>query len=402
MNPAPSPVSQREFVALMAALMSLVALSIDAMLPALSQIGESLGTENPNENQLIISTIFLGMSLGLMIYGPLSDSYGRKNSLFLGIAIFLVGTVISLFSADFTIMLVGRVLQGFGAASCRVVSMAMIRDKFEGPEMGKIMSLIMMVFIMVPALAPSVGQSILLFAEWRAIFQFIFVFGLASALWLHFRQPETLVPEKRLQFSASVIGAGIMETLKNPISRNYMLAAGVVFGAFVGYLSSSQQIFQIQYGLGDLFSLYFGGLALVIGLSSFANSTLVMKFSMETLCLVSLIVFSSVSIAFYAYTQVTPDELGLIPLMGYLSVVFFCLGILFGNFNAMAVQPLGHIAGVANSVIGSIQTLLSVAIGGAIGQYYDGTAEPMILGFALCGFTTLAIVVYTQKKNKAS
>jgi DHA1 family bicyclomycin/chloramphenicol resistance-like MFS transporter len=399
MSKSNSQISSREFVFIMAMLMSLIALSIDVMLPALTQIGTSLGNKNPNDNQLIVSAIFLGMALGLMLYGPYSDSYGRKKSLYLGVTIFLIGDLISLFSTDFTFMLIGRVCQGFGGASCRVVTIAMIRDKFEGSEMARVMSLIMVVFIMVPALAPSVGQAILLFADWRAIFGFVLLFGITSLLWLHFRQPETLAKEKRLQFSVSIIIAGIVETLKHPYARAYTISAGFIFGAFVGYLSSAQQILQIQYKLGDLFSIYFGCLALAIGLSSFANSTLVMRMSMENLCLVSLIILSMAAFVFFFYIQTISEQPALLILMGYLAITFFCLGILFGNLNTLAVQPLGHIAGVATSVISSVQTLMSVVIGGAIGQYYNGTVQPLVLGFLICGISTLAIMIYVRKKR---
>ena len=394
-----SKIDNREFICLMAILMSLLALSIDAMLPALGQIGTSLDLQNPNDGQLVITTVFLGMAMGLMLYGPLSDSYGRKYSLYLGLSIFLVGNLISLFSTDFTYMLIGRLFQGFGAASCRVVTLAMIRDKFEGPEMGKVMSLIMVFFIMVPALAPSVGQAILLFADWRAIFGLISIVGLISLVWLFFRQPETLSKEKHLSFSLSTVAAGITETLKHPVSRIYMIAAGVVFGSFVGYLSSSQQILQIQYELGDSFSIYFGGLALAIGLSSFANAKLVMKIPMETLCLISLTVFSITSFLFLLYTQMSSGHPALIPFIGYLAITFFCFGILFGNLNTLAVQPLGHIAGVATSVISSVQTLISIVVGGIIGQSYDGTVQPLVLGFLICAVSTLAILILARKRT---
>jgi len=260
--------SHTEFVCLMAALMSLVALAIDAMLPALGQIGKSFGVQNQNDVQLVISSVFFGMALGLMVYGPLSDSYGRKNAIYLGLSIFLVGNLISIFSPNLTMMLLGRVFQGFGAASCRVVTTAMIRDKFSGREMGKIMSFIMMIFILIPALAPSLGQAILLFSGWRVIFAMFIFLGFLCGLWLYLRQPETLPKEKRLKFSFSTILAGCLETIRNPIAMGYTIASSFIFGGLIAYLSSSQQIFQIQYNLGKLFSFYFGGLALSILLNT--------------------------------------------------------------------------------------------------------------------------------------
>ncbi len=399
MNTNISQDSKAEFVCLMAVLMSMVALTIDTVLPALDQIGSSLRVQDPNDNQLIIFTLFLGLALGQMLYGPVSDSFGRKKAIYLGIIIFIVGSIISLFSMNFTFMLIGRVCQGFGVASCRVVTLAMIRDKLEGREMGRVMSLIMVLFIMVPAIAPSIGQAILLFSNWRAIFGFILIISIFSGLWLFFRQRETLSKEKRLTFSVSTINAGIIETFKNRITLSYTVASGIIFGAFVGYLSSAQQILQIQYKLGNAFSLYFGGLAVAIGLSSFVTSKLVMKFGMERLCFFSLLMLSINSFIFYWYAKNIIGQPHLFVFMGYLIIAFFSFGMLLGSFNTLAVQPLGHIAGVATSVISSVQTLVSVAVGGVIGQCYDGTILPLILGFLLCGLSSLAIMIYVRKCN---
>lgn len=390
------PMGRFEFIVLMAALMSMVALSIDAMLPALGIIGQDLNVANANDSQLIISSVFLGMAFGLIIYGPISDSFGRKKAIYLGVGIFLIGCLISIFAQDFEHMLIGRVLQGFGAAACRVVTIAMMRDKYDGKEMAKIMSLIMMVFIMVPALAPSVGQLILFVADWHGIFVVLFILALASVIWLHTRQDETLAVEKRAPFSLTNIKRGMIETIKHPESRTYTLGAGIMFGAFVGYLSSSQQILQVQYGTGELFSLYFGALALAIGFSSFTNSKLVMKMSMQTLCIAALSVVFSTSIVFFIYAEFVNENPGLLSFMLYMLSTFFCFGILFGNFNSLAVHPLGHIAGVATSVISTVQTLISVMVGSYIGQHYDGTIIPLILGFTICSGITLSLVVWLR------
>lgn len=386
-----------EFICLMAVLMSLVALAIDAVLPALTQIGESLGVESANSTQLIISVFFIGMSFGQMIYGPISDSFGRKKALYLGMLIFLLGSLVSLVSTTFTSMLIGRACQGFGISSCRVISFAMIRDKFEGREMARIMSLIMVFFIMVPAIAPSLGQLVLFYADWRAIFSLVVVVAVVGFFWLFFRQAETLVKEKRRPFLPATILAGIVETLKNPLSRSYMLAAGIIFGAFIGYLSSAPQILQIQYGLGEAFSLYFGGLAVAIGISSFFTSKLVMRFGMEKLSFFALIFLSLTSLLFFLYAWSVAGHPPLFIFMAYLTAAFLCFGVLFGGFNTLAVQPLGHIAGVATSVISSVQTLVSVAVGGLVGQCYNGTVLPLVLGFFLCGLTSLAIMILVRR-----
>lgn len=391
--------SNIEFLCLMAVLMSLVALTIDAVLPALEQIGVSLGVQNPNDNQLIIVAFFLGLSLGLMFFGPLSDSFGRKNAIYIGFSIFILGSMISLLSMNFSYMLIGRVCQGVGLASSRVVTIAMIRDKLEGKEMGRAMSLILVLLIIVPAVSPFLGQVILYFAGWRTIFGVILFIGSVCILWLYLRQPETLLQEKRLAFSVTVIIAGAIETLKNPTTRSYIFASGFIYGAFIGYLSSAQQILQIEYKLGDAFTLYFGGLTVAIGLSSYVNSKLVMRFGMEEICLFSLITLSISSFVFYFYAITVLGHPGLTIFMTYLSISFFSFGMLFTNFTTLAIQPLGHIAGVATSAISSVQTILSVAVGGVIGQCYDGTVLPLVLGFFLCGLVSLTMVIFTIKSD---
>ncbi|GHB60653.1 Bcr/CflA family drug resistance efflux transporter [Psychrosphaera saromensis] len=402
MNSQSKPVSNFEFICLMALLMSLLALAIDSVLPALSQLGSDLQVAEGNDIQLVLSSIFFGMAFGLIFYGPISDSFGRKKTIYLGVGVFILGDLISLFAVDFNMMIIGRVIQGFGAAACRVVSLAMIRDKFEGPEMGRVMSLIVMFFIIVPAIAPSIGQGILWVGDWRAIFAFVFVVSLLSIVWLHFRQEETLIVEKRLPFTITVIVHGIKETLSNKTSRNYMLASGFIFGSFIGYLSSSQQLLQVHYQLGEQFALYFGVLALAVGLSSFANSKLVMRYKMVNLCLVSLTGLLAFSTMFLVYCLVITGEPALLVLMMYLSATFFCFGILFGNLNALAVQPLGHIAGVATSVISSIQTLISVFIGGYIGYLYNGSVMPLTIGFLICALLSIILVLMAKQNSKLS
>ncbi len=396
---------RKEFIALMAAVMSLVALSIDALLPALGEMGANFNLENTQDTQLILSAIFLGMSFGLMIYGPLSDAYGRKFSIFLGVGVFLVGSLIAIFSKSYEVLLIGRFLQGFGASSCRVSAMAMISDRFEGQEMAKIMSLIMMVFIMVPALAPSVGQTILVFSDWRGIFVFIFFFALVTVVWLQFRQGETLAPENRLEFSTKVIGGALFETITHPVSFAYTLGAGIVFGAFIGYLSTAQPLLQDVYQLGDNFAMAFGLLALAIGVSSLLNSKLLAYLSMQILCMGALGLIALASFGFYFYAS----SLGGLPLLNvfmvYLAFIFLNTGILFGNLNTLALQPLSHIAGTASSVIASLQTLVSVGVGGVIGYSFDGGVLPLVLGFCICStlaFMINVLVFFLSKKSEPS
>jgi DHA1 family bicyclomycin/chloramphenicol resistance-like MFS transporter len=393
-------ISQREFVWLMACLMSLVALSIDSILPAMMGISESLGVTENSDTQLILSFIFLGMAPGLLVYGPIADSFGRKNTLFLGIGIYIVGCLLSSFATNLEVMLVGRFLQGFGGASCRIVSLAMIRDKFSGQKMGQIMSVIMVIFILVPALAPSLGQALIWMADWRAIFIFGIAFSGFGGAWLLLRQSETLKPEHKRDFSFRSINEAITETIKHPVSRLYMIASGVMFGSFVAYLSLSQSIFQELYHTGDQFALYFGGLALAIGLSSFTNSKLVQRFRMESLVITALIMLTISSTAFELIFSLESNLPGIVVLMTYLVITFFCFGILFGTLNTLAVQPLGHIAGTATSVIASIQTFISVGVGALIGQFYQHNLFALVMGFVLTGAVSVVLVYYANKYSK--
>lgn len=390
-----------EFVALMALMMSLVAMSIDAMLPALSDIGADLGVQRDNANQLVVTMIFLGLAIGQLIYGPLSDSTGRKPAIYAGYAVFIVGSLLAIFAVNFPMMLVGRLMQGMGVAAPRSVSVALIRDEYEGRAMAQVMSFIMVVFILVPIIAPSFGQVILLVADWRAIFVALLVMGLVSLAWFARRQPETLSQERRVPLSAGRILRGLREVMGNHVALGYTLMAGLVSGAFQGYLSSAQQIFQFQYGLGTLFPLIFAANAVAIGLASFTNGRLVMRFGMRKLTRISLLAMCGLSVAFLFIALASGGQPALWLLMTYLMLTFFCVGILFGNMNSMAMEPLGHIAGIGAAVVGSFATFLATPLGMAIGQAYNGTVTPLVTGFAVLGLTALALMRWAEGSRSA-
>ena len=386
-----------EFVTLMALMTSFVALSIDIMLPALAQIGDSLGATRENDRQLILGVLFFGMAFGQLIYGPISDSTGRKPVVFFGVSVFAVGCLVSAFAESFTVMLVGRFLQGVGAAAPRNVVIAMIRDCYEGDAMAQIMSLIMAVFILVPMLAPALGQAILWVADWRAIFVALLLLAVIAQLWFSIRQPETLAMEKRRPFSIQQLWSAFCEVCKNRIAMAYTLAASLVFGAFVGYLTSSQQILQEQYQTGELFALYFALIAASLGLASYTNSKLVMRYGMRHLTLLALKFLCAVSTLFLLIAFAFDGHPPFWSLLGFLLIGFFPVGVLFGNLNALAMAPLGHIAGMAAAVIGSITTFLSLALGTPIGQAYDGTVIPLVAGFAVLCVLSLGICVWVAR-----
>ncbi len=386
-----------EFVALTALMISLVALSIDAMLPALQQIGDDLGTTRENEPQLVITSLFLGLAIAQMIFGPLSDSIGRKPAIYAGMALFIAGCILSITATSFPVMLAGRFLQGFGAAGPRIVTIALVRDQYQGRAMARIMSLVMAVFILVPAVAPALGQGILLVADWRAIFGMFLTLALVALVWFFLRQPETLPAENRTRFSAGRLFAAISEVFLNRVAFGYTITAGLIFGAFVGYLISAQQVFQELHGVGEAFPAYFATLALAVGAASLVNSRLVMRHGMRALSWIALLSTSGLSVGFVLIAALMAGNPPLWALMTYFMATFFCMGLLFGNFNALAMEPLGHIAGVAAAVIGSITTFISLGFGTMIGQAYDGTVVPLVGGFAALGVAATGVMHWIEK-----
>jgi DHA1 family bicyclomycin/chloramphenicol resistance-like MFS transporter len=371
-----------EFIALIALTFSLIAMSIDSMLPALGDIAADLGARDPNDRQLVLTAFFGGLTLGQFIYGPISDSTGRKPAMYAGIGCFIAGGLICALTSDFTVMLLGRILQGFGAAGPRIVAMAMVRDLFAGRAMARIMSFVMAVFILVPILAPSIGQLVLLVADWRFIFYGLVVVGVIDFLWLATRQVETLAPKDRAHFSLGHILRSAREAITNRVTFGYTLATGFVFGAFISYLGTSQQIFQEQYGTGKLFAVYFGILAAGIGLASIVNAKLVMRFGMRNLSKWALRAACCLSLAFLLLAWLIGGHPPLWAFVAFMAVLFFFNGLLFGNYNALAMEPMGHIAGVAAAVVGSLSSLVAVGAGTPIGRLYDGTVIPLVAGFA--------------------
>jgi MFS transporter, DHA1 family, multidrug resistance protein len=381
----------------MALLTSLTALSIDAMLPALTDIGAELGVASGNGSQLVVTTLFAGFAIGQLFYGPISDSVGRKRPIYAGLIIFMVGSILAMLATSFSIMLVGRMLQGFGCAAPRIVTIALVRDQYEGRAMARIMSFVLGVFVLVPMLAPAIGQAILLVGSWRMIFAMLLVLAAVVAIWFTVRQPETLAPIDRVDFSLKRIAGAVLEVCRDRCALGYTIASGIVFGGFLGYLNSAQQIFQLQYALGAQFPLYFAVLALSIGCASFANSMLVMRYGMRRLSWLALVGSFVVSAVYYVYATDADGMPALWSLMSWGMFTFFCLGLVFGNFNAMAIESLGHIAGVAAAVIGSLSTMISMLLGLLIGQAYNGTVIPLVGGFALLSLFSLIAMAITER-----
>ena len=391
-----------EFVPLIALLMALVALSIDAMLPALPDIGSDLGAAQRNDVQLIVTALFLGLGVGQLLFGPLSDFIGRKPAICAGLALFMAGCIVSILAPSFEAMLAGRVLQGIGVAAPRIVSVALVRDQYEGRRMARIMSFAMAVFILVPTLAPALGQGIMWIADWRAIFVTLFGTAAIAGIWLMVRQPETLPAERRLRFSIRVLARSVVEVLKCRPALGCTFALGFAFAPFVAYLSVAQQVFQDTYGVGSLFPAYFGGLALAFGVTALVNGQLVMRYGMRRLSSVAAIAVTVVSLVswggVFAYDGLLPLWMFVVSLM----LVFAGVGLLFGNLNALAMQPLGHIAGVGAAIVAMLSTLISVPLGGLIGYSFDGTLYALMGSFALFGAATFVAIWWAARSTEPS
>jgi DHA1 family bicyclomycin/chloramphenicol resistance-like MFS transporter len=394
--PAPPGV---EFIALVALTTSLVAMSIDTMLPALGAMATELGAAHANDRQLVLAAFFGGLSVGQLLYGPVSDSTGRKPALFFGIGLFVVANLLCALTHDFNLLLVGRALAGFGAAGPRIISMALVRDVYAGRGMARVMSFVSTVFILVPVLAPSIGQGVLAVTSWRAIFAGLVLIAVVNGAWFALRQPETLPAARRVAFSVRTIGRGTVEVFRTPVTLGYMLATGIIFAAFISYLSTAQQIFQEQYGMGKLFPVLFGLLASAIGVASFVNAKLVMRFGMRRLSQVALWCVSALSVTAFIGAWLWHGHPPLVALMTYMLACFFFNGILFGNFNARAMEPMGHIAGLAAAVIGSVSGIVALAIGTPFGRAYDGTVLPLIAGYMTCGLLALAVTTWAERQT---
>ena len=393
----PHGVSTTEFTILIAFLMSIVAISIDALLPALGVVAKELQLTNPNQAQYIISSLFLGMAIGQLICGPLSDAMGRKKILYFGILLFMLGSIVCFVADNLSVMLLGRFIQGLGVSGPYVSAMSIVRDQYRGRQMAKVMSLVMMIFIMVPAIAPTLGQTILLFTSWRYIFAFYVIYSMLITVWIFFRLEETLPKEKRIPFSVASFIDGFREVISNRITIGYTICMGLFFGGFIGYLNSSQQIFQVQFNTGKLFTLYFGILALVFGISSLVNSRFVERLGMHYICTRSVLYIIGSSAIFLILHFVMDIQLWMFLI--YASILFFCFGLMFGNLNAIAMEPMGHVAGIASAIIGSLSSILSMILGTLIGQLYNNTLIPVTTGFLLLGFLSLLVMQYVDEKK---
>ncbi|MES2436291.1 MAG: multidrug effflux MFS transporter [Pseudomonadota bacterium] len=387
-------ISQGEFIALTAALFAMVAISIDAMLPALPQIAEALSPDAPNRAQLVITSFVFGMGLGTLFVGPLSDAYGRKPVIYAGAGLYVCTALACYFANSLETLLIARVLQGMSVAAARVVSMAIMRDLFKGREMAKIMSFVMMVFIMVPAVAPLMGQGIIALAGWQSIFLVYILIVAVIMLWFGFRQHETLAVEHRRPLDMAALWASTRELFTHRIVRVSIAAQTLTMAALFGSLSSMQGIFEQRFDRAESFPLWFAFIALGSASGSIINSRVVMRIGMRPVIMMAYASVLALTLLLLALNLlgIMPEMLAFPAHIVWSIGLFSMMSMTMGNLNALAMEPVGHIAGLAASVMTSVATVASVILAVPVGLMFDGTALPLMAGVAVFVACALALM----------
>ena len=384
-----------EFILLVGSMMSSVALCIDAVLPSLGYMAVDFAVSG-SEIQLVITTVFVGFALGQLIYGPLSDRWGRLPSIYAGLLVLAIGSAIAMSAQSLETMLLGRFLQGVGASGPRIMVSALVRDCFSGRKMARVMSFVGTVFMMVPLLAPMLGQAILWLGPWQYIFVMYIGVAFILACWVYLRLHETLPPENRRSVHPIALWQAFLIVIRNRSAAGYTVASGILFGAFLGYLSSSQLVFQDIYLVGDAYPLYFAFLVLPNVASSLLNAKLVMRWGMYRVVQTTniLVLIGATSLYFYAQTYA-----GVPPLTYYMVFLFFIfsgVGLQFGNLNTLAMEPLGKVAGMGASIVGTGSTLVSIPIGGLIGMSISQSVTPLALGLAICALISMLLMHWVR------
>lgn len=390
-----APIGFAEFVSLVAALMALTALGIDAMLPALPAIGTALGVASENQRQFVISAFLLGFGLAQLVHGPLADRFGRRPVLLIALSGYVVANLIAAFASSFTLLLVARFASGLAIAASRVVTVALVRDCYSGRAMARVMSLAFMVFMAAPVLAPSFGQVILLFGNWQMIFVMIAVVSAGVLIWFALRMPETLAVEARQPLSLARLASGWGRALTDRSSIGYTLAATALLGALYGFINSVQQIVAALTGGDDLLVPVFIGVAGMMALANLLNSRIVMRLGTRRIshsALTGLIVLAGVHLAL---AQAGWETIWTFAVLQALTMA--CFGLATANFSAMAMENMGAIAGTASSVQGFTTVTIGTVVGAMIGLGFDGTTVPLFRGFFIAGLIALVIVAIVER-----
>ena len=384
-----------EFVVMMAALMASIALAIDAMLPALPAIGEALDVDEDNRRQLVIAVYLLGFGVSQLFYGPLSDRLGRKWLLVGGLFAYALYAMMAGLAGSFELLLAARTLLGVAAGATRVLVVSIVRDCYHGSAMARVMSMTMIVFMIVPVLAPAFGQAVLAVSTWRHIFIGLGVYGAVLTVWMAIRLPETLAPENKRSLSVRHIAAAAMTTLRIRQSIGNTMALTLLMGALFAFISSIQQIVFDVFGRPEALALVFAMIAGPMALSSYANSRLVMRLGARRILLFALSAFTSVSVAHLILASTVGEGLWAFVAMQAMTMIFF--GMIGANAGALAMEPLGHVAGTASSLQGVITSVGGALIGFLIGQQFDGSIIPFLIGFSACGLAALATAVWANR-----
>ena len=385
--------SRNEFIALLALLFATSALSIDAMLPALPQIALDLSPEDPNKAQLVITSFVLGMGLGTLFAGPLSDAFGRKATILAGFVLYILAALACWAAPSLETLLIARVVQGIGAAAPRTVSIAMVRDMFKGREMAQIMSFAMMIFTLVPAVAPLMGQGVIALAGWQAIFVAYVAFALLVMGWFTLRQPETLPREARRPLSWHALVAASAEVLSHRVVQISIAAQALTLGMLFATLSSMEGIFSDLFARGDSFPLWFGVIAIASMIGSILNARLVMRLGMRRMVTVTYGALLALTLSYLGLVAVMPEGSGFALHILWSVVLFAVMGLTLGNLNALAMEPVGHVAGMAASVTSAIATVVSVVLAVPVGLMFDGTQVPLLLGVSVFGALALGLAM---------
>jgi DHA1 family bicyclomycin/chloramphenicol resistance-like MFS transporter len=390
-------VGKVEFIAMMASLMALNALAIDIMLPGLQQIGESLGVENPNHRQYVVSAYLFGFGIAQLFYGPISDRFGRRKPLLIGLCIYILSAAAVVFVPSFAGLLLLRFAQGIGSAATRVISVSIVRDVFGGRAMAEVMSLIMMVFMVVPVVAPGTGQVILFFGNWHLIFAVIAVAALIVSFWVIRRLPETLDPADMRPFTVKSVLSGFLIVMTNRMALCYTIASTFIFGALFGFINSAQQVYVGIYELGVWFPAAFAAVALFMSMSAFLNSRWVGRLGMRRLSHAALLGFVTVTFLWLMVQLLSATPMPFLLFLGFFALAMFQFGLIASNFNSLAMEPLGHVAGTASSVLGFMGTVGGASIGASIGQAFNGSATPMVAGFFVVSVIGLFFVLVAER-----
>jgi len=386
--------SERELVAMMASLMALNALALDMMLPAFPDMAATFSLADPNAIQYVISAYLAGMGAGAIVYGPLSDRYGRKTVILPTVIAYAIFSFACSFSPSFEILLILRLCQGLCGAAMSVLVAAVIRDCFEGDAMAKRMSLIFMTFMIVPIIAPAIGAIILTVAPWRLIFDVFALLSVAITIWVWRRLPETLAPENVIPIRGSTIISTWKIAVTDRLSLGYVIGSGLSFGALFAYLGASERLFAETYNARDFFPIGFGLIALGIGFANFYNSRIVERLGARRVSQGAAIVFIIMGFAQYLGGELFPGSLAVF--MVLLTINMAMIGFMGSNFSSVAMQPFGAMAGAASSFQNTVRTLIGAGIGAAIGQQFDGTVAPIALGFMVCGAAGLFAVYWAE------